>query len=443
MTGRTWCLLVSILAVIGKCKKIVKFCKKSGVNSLLEKEGRGVLIQDVETRWMSILTLLQSFFPKRLPPAAPAAQENADANNNEPPENEEDDDDSGGSSTSLDRSKIERVNEILLEKDKETLILSDDDVDAMVSLVKLLKPFNVAIKKFEREKEPTIQHVYPQYLVLKRKVEPNIEDPAAIRKLKENLSRQLKDKFLPNIGERHKIGAFLWPKSVQLAFLPEEDREKVKARVRELCVEQEAVMRRRGPIPGTDAPAPPPAKRRRRRCSSDDDDEYESVLGGTQSSIADEVDLYVVLATCSPTVRSKDLLKWWKEKSSDLPVLSRVARMILATPASSSASERNFSVAGRLITPRRNCLAADTVDVLLFLCNYFKKRSQYKSAMGIVLTWFKDLALCDEDIRTEALRFGPHPFLRQVFQGERVSCKDNHKLGEFKLRDIASSYHTT
>lgn len=88
----------------------------------------------------------------------------------------------------------------------------------------------------------------------------------------------------------------------------------VKARVRELCAEQEAVMRRRGLIP--DPHVSPPAKRRRRHRNSSEDEDYDSVLGGTQSSIADEVDKYVVLASCSSSVQSKDLLKWWKEKVS-------------------------------------------------------------------------------------------------------------------------------
>lgn len=114
-----------------------------------------------------------------------------------------------------------------MEKGQEHLRLSDRDIDAMVSLIKLFKPFNVAIKTFEREKEPTIQHVYPQYLVLKRKLAPKLEDSAAILKLKDRLSRQLETKFFPNIGERHKIGTFLWPKTAQLAFLPVEEREKV------------------------------------------------------------------------------------------------------------------------------------------------------------------------------------------------------------------------
>ncbi|KAE8738947.1 hypothetical protein FOCC_FOCC015564 [Frankliniella occidentalis] len=131
-------------------------------------------------------------------------------------------------------------------------------------------------------------------------------------------------------------------------------------------------MRRRGLLP--DQLAPPPAKRRRRRVSSDD--EYATILGGEQApNVADEVDKYLVLVQSSGNaVRSKGLLQWWKEKSPELPILSRVVRMILATSASSSASERNFSVAGRLISPRRNCLSPQSVDTMLFLYDFLKKK---------------------------------------------------------------------
>ncbi|KAK3915749.1 Putative AC9 transposase [Frankliniella fusca] len=153
----------------------------------------------------------------------------------------------------------------------------------------------------------------------------------------------------------------------------------VKSKLRELCAEQEQAIRRRGAI--ADTLNPLPAKRRRH--SSED---YDILLGDTQqSSPTDEVEKYVLLAKCCYPVRSTDILQWWKEKSSELPVLSRVARIILATPVSSSASDRNFSVAGRLITPRRNCLAADTVDVLLFLHNYFKQRKQQEQPIAINL----------------------------------------------------------
>ena len=55
------------------------------------------------------------------------------------------------------------------------------------------------------------------------------------------------------------------------------------------------------------------------------------------------------------------------------PVLSRVARMVLATTASSAVVESVFSAAGRLISPTKTCLAGDTVDDYLFLNDFVRK----------------------------------------------------------------------
>ncbi|KAK3911462.1 Putative AC9 transposase [Frankliniella fusca] len=94
-----------------------------------------------------------------------------------------------------------------------------------------------------------------------------------------------------------------------------------------------------------------PKKRRARGSGKgpSEEDRYAEILGGDrqQPEVWDEVDKYLLIVkTAGNFVKSNDLLKWWKARSADLPVLSRVARMVLATPASSSPRERNFSVAG-------------------------------------------------------------------------------------------------
>ena len=64
-----------------------------------------------------------------------------------------------------------------------------------------------------------------------------------------------------------------------------------------------------------------------------------------------------------------DLLGFWgaQEKQGSFPMLTKVARMILCIPASSAASERAFSSAGRVLEARRNRLNPETVDAILFL----------------------------------------------------------------------------
>ena len=65
----------------------------------------------------------------------------------------------------------------------------------------------------------------------------------------------------------------------------------------------------------------------------------------------------------------RDVLGWWREHHVTYPKLGVLARGILAIPASSSSSERNFSAAGRTIQQRRTSLKPSTVDAILFLHN--------------------------------------------------------------------------
>lgn len=60
----------------------------------------------------------------------------------------------------------------------------------------------------------------------------------------------------------------------------------------------------------------------------------------------------------------QSLLNFWQEMSGGLVP---VARKLLAIPATSTPSERSFSVAGRLIEERRTILSPEFVDTLLFL----------------------------------------------------------------------------
>jgi hypothetical protein len=67
------------------------------------------------------------------------------------------------------------------------------------------------------------------------------------------------------------------------------------------------------------------------------------------------------------------ILEWWKVNSTRLPSLSKLARSYLATPASSSSSERMFSIAGNIINCRRTNLAPETVDKLIFVRDNIQK----------------------------------------------------------------------
>ena len=62
-----------------------------------------------------------------------------------------------------------------------------------------------------------------------------------------------------------------------------------------------------------------------------------------------------------------DILKWWKEHQSALPNLSKMARDILAIPASSVTVERFFSSGALIMTNKRTLLKDFTFKYLMLI----------------------------------------------------------------------------
>ena len=66
-------------------------------------------------------------------------------------------------------------------------------------------------------------------------------------------------------------------------------------------------------------------------------------------------------------VAQDPLLSWWKGKASEFPNIWRLALKYLAMPATAASSERAFSIAGLIITPKQSSFDPSTVSNLHFL----------------------------------------------------------------------------
>uniref|UniRef100_A0A3Q7FMN0 HAT C-terminal dimerisation domain-containing protein n=1 Tax=Solanum lycopersicum TaxID=4081 RepID=A0A3Q7FMN0_SOLLC len=71
--------------------------------------------------------------------------------------------------------------------------------------------------------------------------------------------------------------------------------------------------------------------------------------------VKSELDKYL-LEDQEPEYEDFDILSWWKVNSPRFPVLSQLARDVLAIPMSSVASECAFSTGGRILDPFRSSL---------------------------------------------------------------------------------------
>jgi len=60
----------------------------------------------------------------------------------------------------------------------------------------------------------------------------------------------------------------------------------------------------------------------------------------------DEIDTYMRMPLAN---RDGDIILWWKRRSHQCPVLSAMARLYLAIPGTSTASEKVFSATGNRV----------------------------------------------------------------------------------------------
>ena len=84
----------------------------------------------------------------------------------------------------------------------------------------------------------------------------------------------------------------------------------------------------------------------------------------SKEKMRDEVEEYLKLPTIDPEMNP---LKWWKLHATDFPVISKLAWKYLCICASSSPSERVFSLSGHIVSRKRNSLKPDKVNMLVFL----------------------------------------------------------------------------
>ena len=90
-----------------------------------------------------------------------------------------------------------------------------------------------------------------------------------------------------------------------------------------------------------------------------------------QATAQEQINLYKAESQISISL---DPLAWWRVNSIKYPLIAQLARQYLGIPATSTKSERTFSLTGQLVTPRRNCLSSEKVNMLVFLNDFARKQ---------------------------------------------------------------------
>ena len=102
-----------------------------------------------------------------------------------------------------------------------------------------------------------------------------------------------------------------------------------------------------------------------------------SSSSSSSSSMSSSPELDSYLTTSFEFVEdfsSFDILQWWKEHERHYPLLSLIAKQILATPVSTVAVEQEFSARKNVLDPKRSCLSPDSLEAQVLVEDWTKAK---------------------------------------------------------------------
>ena len=350
-------------AITDGCKKIVRYFKRSNKQHMLNT----TLKSACTTRWNSNFAMYKSVF-----------------------------------------DNYAKVNEILADNAERRSMLNFN-VSVLQSLVEIFNDFEIIFKQLQYSNSPTLCFVIPCINKIKMICFTENNDEAPIAALKINILSHL-EKWNSNLSIWHKTAVFLYPPAISLQ--PNDINV-----VKQFCIEKLLTQNDNmvlSDLSGTShlEPAMPldfedchtpttsgistatlspqsPASLSpllqqsilplsdRPTTSRNISFFFPTLDRNTEESIPenarDEVERY-----SNEKVRLTedfDVMLWWKNNSTKYPKLSKLAINLLSIPASSASSERVFSLAGNIITEKRNRFEPKTVDSILFLISIYKKKN--------------------------------------------------------------------
>lgn len=250
----------------------------------------------------------------------------------------------------------------ILQQKNEMNRVSTINLNVITALIKILEEFEKTSKKLEGENYPTIHLVYIYIYRLKTICSPATTDIQVIKEVKEKLTMYLDSIVFKNLTIYHKITLFLFPPFNTLIKFSAGEKQAVK----EECI---CIM-----------------KSYQEQQDEQQIDQLEEVTGISNENnvlfcefmpnlelpspidkISNEISTYETIKT--PFYDDFKILPWWDVHKNQLPLLFKVSCKILATPASSAASERTFSAGRNLISEKRSSIASNdnTINQIMFL----------------------------------------------------------------------------
>ena len=233
---------------------------------------------------------------------------------------------------------------------------------------KVLEPLELATRVFSAEQLPTLSIVYPVLIAILSKLTVDASDSAALKRFKETVSVAVKKRW--QLDKIEFDNPLLLCAAAEPCFLALKG---VPTPIKDALVEEMVAACKRVKLQSI-----PQSPARQKGAthgamsilldSDEEGDNKESQERDQGRSAEDEVKAYFAE---KPPSKDSNPLDWWKANCQHFPRMAKVARHMLAIPATSTSSERLFSTAGLTITKLHSCLKPENVQAILYLNSHF------------------------------------------------------------------------
>ena len=259
----------------------------------------------------------------------------------------------------LSDAEVTKVSDRYLDLKSEQWKLAED-------LVAILEPFSIATTFFSYEENVSLSAVFPiLHGILDKLSTSEPAESAVIKQFKETVSSNIMERFeMRTLHNSHPmlLTGILDPrfKNLTLSRFTDNEQQELKQSIVELMeMYKEFEENEQGLYASSTALV---TKRPKKLSALDKLLGEEMII--SEPSLTTELDKYLAEP---PSSQRESPLKWWRENSTRFKEVSYVARRLLCMPATTTSSERVFSIAGLTVNKLRSCLKPKNVDALIFL----------------------------------------------------------------------------
>jgi hypothetical protein len=268
------------------------------------------------------------------------------------------------------------------EQDRQfTFAPSEDEWNMAEELRKLLQTFFVATKVVSGSSYPTSNRYFHEIwkvkvLLNKHSKNTNKVIASMVAVMQTKFDKYWKESFLANcipviLDPRYKLGLVEFRLKQAFGSNAKEHIAKVDQVIRKLFEEYSLEMG--GSIANTseeesDLDMVPEAENPLA--------DWEAHLKVQKKQVTNELDRYLN-EDLFPKKKDFDILGWWEMHAPKYPIISCIARDVLAVQASTVASESAFSTGGRVVSDYRSRLTSETVEGLICLQDWLRAMGEF------------------------------------------------------------------